>query len=82
MSRIGRWLLPQLAQGVTRERALELARRSCEEQGVPWHEPVKVYRHYGDWAVWTYAGHRGGNVRVIIDGGSGDVKRLTGPTLR
>ncbi len=82
MSRLGRWLLFQLGRDVTRERAREIARVACEARNVPWQEPIKVYRHYGDWAVWTFANHRGGNVRVIVDGGTGEVRRLEGPTPR
>ena len=82
MSRLARWLLFQLGRDVTRDQALEIARTACEARGAPWLEPIKVYRHYGDWAVWTFANHRGGNVRVIVDGGTGHVKRLEGPTPR
>jgi hypothetical protein len=82
MSRLSRWLFLQLGREVTREQARDLAQAACEARSLPWQEPVKVYRHYGDWAAWTFANHRGGNVRVIIDGGSGAVKRVAGPTPR
>jgi hypothetical protein len=82
MSRLSRWLLFRLGQDVTRDEALEIARAVCEARGTPWLEPIKVYRHYGDWAIWTFASRRGGNVRVVIDGGTGEVKRLEGPTPR
>jgi hypothetical protein len=81
MSRLRRWLLLQLGRDITRDQALAAARAACEARGVPGYGP-KVYRHYGDWAVWTFANHRGGNVRVIVDGGTGEVKRLEGPTPR
>jgi hypothetical protein len=54
MSRLARWLLFQLGRDVTRDQALEIARTACEARGAPWLEPIKVYRHYGDWAVWTF----------------------------
>jgi hypothetical protein len=60
MSRLTRLLLLQLGREVTREQACDLARAACEELGLPWQEPTKVYRRYGDWAVWTFANHRGG----------------------
>lgn len=82
MRRLARWLLFQLGHDITREQARDLARAACEKRGLPWWEPIKVCRHYGDWAVWTFANHRGGNVRVIIDGGTGAVKRVAGPTSR
>lgn len=82
MSRLTRWLLFRLGEEVSREQALEEARAACEARGLPWWGPIKVYRHYGDWAVWTFADHRGGNVIVIVDGGSGAVKRVTGPIIR
>lgn len=81
MSRVARWLF--LSQGqISKEDAKELARAECARRGVPWWEPVKVHRHYGDWVVWTFADHRGGNVRVIVDRGTGAVKGVFGPTPR
>lgn len=81
MSRLSRWLFPR-SWKIGRDEALGIARAACDAGGVPWLEPTRVYRHYGDWAVWTYADHRGGNVRVIVDGRNGEVKLLTGPTPR
>jgi hypothetical protein len=82
MSRLSRWLLFGLGYQVTREQARAIAQEVCELRGLPWLEPIRVHRHYGDWAVWTFADHRGGNVRVILDGETGDVRQVTGPTPR
>jgi hypothetical protein len=45
-------------------------------------EPVSVMHHWGDWRVMTWSTHRGGNVFVDVDGGTGAVKRVAGPTPR
>jgi hypothetical protein len=82
MNRLMRWIVQGAGAKVGRQEAVDIARRAAEERGLPWLEPVKVYRHYGDWAVWTYAGHRGGNVRIVVDAGSGEVKGTLGPTPR
>lgn len=82
MNRLGRWLLFGLGRDISREQALEIAEEACQTRNLPWREPVKVFRHYGDWAVWTFADHRGGNIRVIVDGGSGEIIRVSGPTPR
>ena len=82
MNRASRWLLFQLGREVSRDQARDLARRACEERGLPWREPVRVYRHFGDWAIWTDAKNRGGNVHVFIDGGNGAVKNIAGPMPR
>jgi hypothetical protein len=81
MSRLTRWLY--LSSGeISKETAEEIARAECIRRGTPWWPPVSVHRRYGDWAVWTFADHRGGNVRVVVDRGTGDVKAIFGPTPR
>jgi hypothetical protein len=81
MSRLGRWLF--LSEGqISKEDAVDIAQAECARRCIQWWEPVRVHRHYGDWAVWTYADHRGGNVRVIVDRGTGRVKAVFGPTPR
>ena len=77
-----RWLMPFHSGAVSREQAVEIARKECIERGLPWREPIKVYRHYGGWAVWTFANHRGGNVRVVIDRDKRAVQAVYGPTPR
>ena len=81
MSRVGRWLF--LSQGeISKEDTQKIARAERVRRRIPWWEPVKVHRHYGDWAVWSNADHLGGNVRLIIDRGTGLVKAVYGPTPR
>ena len=81
MSRLTRWL--RLSDGqISMDAAEEIARAECIRRGTPWWPPVKVHRHYGDWAVWTNADHSGGNVRVIVDRGTGEIKAIFGPTSK
>jgi hypothetical protein len=81
MGRLMRWLL--LSDGeISKAAAEEIARAECIRRGTPWWPPVKVYPHFGDWAVWTYADHHGGNVKVIVDRGTGGIKAVFGPTSR
>jgi hypothetical protein len=80
MSRLARCLF--LSKGhISKEDAREIARRVCQAR------PPVVGAGDGaprlwDWEVWTYADHRGGNVRVDIDRGAGAVKAVFGPMLR
>lgn len=76
-----RWLSPRLGK-VSKEEAVQIARRECEQRGLAWLEPVQVFRHYGNWSVWTNADKIGGNVRVIVDSEEGQVVSVTGPTPR
>lgn len=71
-----RWLCPFSKNWITRSEAAEVAYRAATRKGLPWIEPIHVYRHYGDWAVYSFADHRGGNVRVIVDGASGKIKQM------
>jgi hypothetical protein len=80
--RLIRWFLLGAGRPVSRERAVELAHAECVRRRLPWIEPVRVHLHYGDWAVWTFADHRGGNVRVVIDAGTGAVRSVLGTTPR
>lgn len=80
--RAARLLTPGSAWPVQRARAVDLARAEASKRGLPWDEPVRAYRHYGNWAVRTRIMDRGGNVQVIIDAGSGEVLDVSGPTPR
>lgn len=82
MSGILDWLAKVARPTITREQALEIARRECERRDLPWQEPVRVMSEFAEWAVWTHADHRGGNVRVIIDKGTGEVRGVSGPIRR
>jgi hypothetical protein len=82
VNRFVRWLLPGLGAKVSKEQAAEIARKECTARGLTWLEPVRVFRHYGNWSVWTNADKIGGNIRIIIDSGNGQVVSLSGPTPR
>jgi len=80
MSRVTRWLF--LSKGdISKEEAKELARAECARRGLKWEEPMKVYRHFGDWAVWPRANYRG-SAYIIVDRGTGAIKSVHGPLPR
>jgi hypothetical protein len=67
---------------LTREEALELARRHVEGQALPFEEPVRVMRRpLGGWGVATKADRRGGNVFLEISR-SGRIRGGNGVTPR
>lgn len=80
--RILRVVMPGSAWPVNRGRAVALAQAEAAKRGLPWEQPVRAYRHYGNWAVRTHVDHIGGNVHIVVDGGTGDVLRAMGPTPR
>ncbi|KJE24238.1 hypothetical protein FF36_01313 [Frankia torreyi] len=81
MSRLARCLF--LSKGtISKDDAREIARAECALRGLTWEEPVNVRRDFGDWEVWTNANYRGGNIRVIVGGGSGAVGGVFGPMPR
>lgn len=80
--RLIRLVTPGSRWPVSRERALELARAEVQRRGLPWLEPVRVYRYFGNWAVWTHALHKGGNLHVEVCGQTGAVIDVRGPTRR
>ncbi len=82
MNDIFRWLARIHSPAISKDQALEIARRECEKRGIAWREPVHVIWEFGNWAVWTHAGHRGGNVRIIIDKMSGEIRNVSGPIKR
>jgi hypothetical protein len=81
MNRFLRWLSPSLGK-VTKEQAEDIAHWECKRRGLVWLEPVRIFRHYGNWSIWTNADKIGGNIRVIVDSEDGQVISLTGPTPR
>jgi len=66
---------------ISKDGAEELARAECARRGIQWGEPVKVHRHFGNWAVWPRANYRG-YVYVIVDRGTGAIKAVCGPLPR
>jgi hypothetical protein len=66
---------------VDREKAISLARSTCEERGWPWIEPVYVRVSLRRYEIMTNAEHRGGNVFLTVDCETGAVDSA-GPTPR
>ena len=63
------------------EDAVASARRSADERGWRWEEPIRVTRSrrfvfFGrvTYEIWTNADMRGGNGRFLIDGEAGTVR--------
>jgi len=81
VSDILRWLRLK-GMTVDRESAISIARAECERRGLQWLDPVRVFRHYGDWSVVTAADHIPIGVRVIVDGGTGQVRAVNRPLSR
>ena len=82
MKRLTRWVTRNSRNAISQDEALEVARATCRARGLGWREPVTINRYYGDWIVYTNADQRGGNIRLLVDGDSGAVKRVWGPTKR
>jgi hypothetical protein len=82
MVRAARWAMPWSSHWIDRAEAQARAEDAVAKRGLPWTEPIRVMRHWGDWRVVTWSTHRGGNVFVDVDGGTGAVTRVAGPTPR
>jgi len=61
---------------------VELAKAEVERQGRPWREPVRVAHRLRDYVIWTNADQIGGNLNVVVDIHTGEVKAVRGPTPR
>jgi hypothetical protein len=66
---------------ISKEEAIEIARRAAKERGWRWEEPVRVSRSrrfvfFGrlTYEVWTNAKMRGCNGRYVVDGEDGTVR--------
>jgi hypothetical protein len=82
LCRVRWWLLSREEAGLSREEALRVAREHVEAQGLPWTEPVKVWRGPpGCWRVVTNADNCGGNIFMEVTV-RGQVKGGTGVTPR
>jgi hypothetical protein len=58
---------------ITADEAKELAHEQCERHGLPFEEPVRVFREGRYFVVWTKSGWRGGNVIVRVHRRTGTV---------
>ena len=77
MISLARRVLPLGEPPVSRERALEIARRECDERGWQWVEPVEATERLRHWEVLTRARSRGANVRVHVSKRDGTVLLAT-----
>jgi len=68
------------ASGITRERAMDIARTVCAEQGWEW-EAVHAEELAAEWRITTGFGRLGGNAFIRIEKRTGRVldKHITGP---
>jgi hypothetical protein len=66
---------------VTSTQALALARRHCDERGLPWREPVSIRLGLRRYYIVTASNMRGGNMFIDVDCETGHVES-TGPTPR
>jgi hypothetical protein len=82
MVRLARRTMPWSSSWIDSGEAQACAMDAVAQRGLPWTEPITVMRHWGDWRVMTWSAHRGGSVFVDVDGGTGAVKWIGGPTPR
>jgi hypothetical protein len=82
MLRLARWAMPWSSLWIDREEVEARARVAVAQRGLPWEEPTCVMRDWGDWRVMTCSNSVGGNVFGELDGGTGAVKWIGGPTPR
>lgn len=82
MDRLLRWLMPSRSSWISREEALHIAGSAAGDRGLAWIDPIRAFRHFGDWSIRSAANMRGGNVMVIVDGASDEVKLVSGPAPR
>jgi hypothetical protein len=62
---------------VTREQAMEIAKKHCEDQGWEWGQPVHVHVRLREYVVWTHADRRGANAVIAVSNDEGLVLRAT-----
>lgn len=65
-----------MPEPVTAEMAAEIAKRAAAEKGYPWIEPTSVTAREGEFLVSSNAGTLGGNVLVMVDAASGEVRSI------
>lgn len=59
--------------GITKSKALEIAKAEVDRRGLSWDEPVWVRRRWRSIVVWTNANWLGGNIVVHIDSKNGEI---------
>lgn len=73
MKRLLRKLVPS-RPSISRDEAIEIARRECEKRGWVWAEPTAVRWGLRKWTVWTNADGIGSNAVFSINRSSGTVE--------
>jgi hypothetical protein len=81
-SRIARVFKPASSWPIGKDDAVRAAQFEEAARGLPWDAPLSVTREFGNWQIWTNGSVRGGNLRIEVDAGSGDVLAVHGPTPR
>jgi hypothetical protein len=81
-SRLARLLRPAVTWPVSKEAASRAAEEEAVARGLPWELPLSVTREFGNRQVWTKARHRGGNLRIEVDAGTGHGRAVHGPMSR
>jgi hypothetical protein len=56
---------------VTKQEAIEIARRVCKDAELAWFEPIDIRRTGEEWVIRTHVGYQGSNALVRIDCNSG-----------
>jgi GH43 family beta-xylosidase len=59
---------------VPKDDAVEIARRAASAKGLPWVEPTHVVQRTDEFEISTNADVLGGNVIVIVDRLTGEVR--------
>lgn len=75
------WAFTRSVMAITKDEAIESARREAAARGWHWQEPSRasasrrfvLFGHL-TYEVWTNADHRGGNCRFVVDGEDGTVR--------
>jgi len=58
---------------ISRQTALSIARRKCDEEGWPWQEPVLVREGIFTTSIWTNCEMKGGNVGIRVRARDGSI---------
>lgn len=75
------WLGDRIWGGITRQKAIAIARAELERRGIKWNEPVVIQWGWVSYGVWTNADVLGGNNWVRVRRRDGYVLDV-GNTLR
>ena len=75
MIRLLRRVLRISAPTVTRADAIDIAKSECIRRGWPWREPVRFQEELTSYRITTNARFKGGNVNIVIDITTGNVKK-------